>query len=219
MAYFVICASPLVKSFLREWHPKLMKDPNVLFDAKVDFEFDVEHGCSAFRMKFNKPVPVQGKNDKETENLYNWLIGGETGREYPETNWTGIVPFDPNLDLVTQIDEINTLESLESEDPKEIKAARERLIKMQDEMRARLKETRAKVREGSAERIMEAMRGTHRNLLAQWRISEESNLARHAPSVSELMGAHALAGEREREEKEKKKLLEHMNDLMKNVIV
>src|SRR4051812_18296235 len=105
---YVICSSPLVKTFLVEWHDRLLTDPEEMYnwgDPKQPWTFDVPRGCSAFRMTFNKPVAVTGRDDSEVETLYKWLIG-ESGHSQHETDLYGIVPFEPGVDLVERQDEI-----------------------------------------------------------------------------------------------------------------
>lgn len=58
MQLFFIAPSPLVKIILPEWEKRLEKNPELLFDDKTPFEFNVETGTRTFRIKFNTPTPI-----------------------------------------------------------------------------------------------------------------------------------------------------------------
>ncbi len=191
MARYVICGSPLVKIYLLEWHDRLLAEPELMYDFATPFSFDVPRGCSAFKINFNKPVAVSGRDDKEVEVLYSWLIG-ESGHSQHETDLFGIVPFDPGVDLVERQDELSRLEELMSDDPEVAKKAQKEIARIQKDTAMRIKTMREKIKEDSAARITRAMKINHNNLVKQWQINEEMKMGKHRPSESEALGAFAL---------------------------
>ncbi len=191
---YVICGSPLVKVYLVEWHDRLLAEPELVNDMKTDFTFDVPRGCSAFKVNFNKPMPINGRDDKEIEVLYNWLIG-EAGHSQHETDLFGIVPFDPGVDLVQRQDEIARLEDLMSDDPKIVASAQKEIAKIQKDTATRLKTMREAIRANSEARIKRAMKISHNNLVKQWQINEEMKMGKHRPSEAEALGAYVLDAE------------------------
>lgn len=191
MARYVISGSPLVKIYLLEWHDRLLENPDLMYDYATPFTFDVPRGCSAFRMNFNKPVAVTGRDDKEVEVLYSWLVG-ESGHSQHETDLFGIVPFDPGVDLVERQDELARLEELMSDDPKVAAKAQKEIAAIQRDTALRIKTMRENIKQESAARITRAMKINHNNLVKQWSINEEMKMGKHRPSESEALGALAL---------------------------
>lgn len=188
MPYY-IAASPLVKIYLTEWHDRLQEDPELINDDKTPFEFMIDTGIRSIRVKFNEP-------QLETDpNIYRYLVGGMTGSDATGTNVYGIVPFDPQIDMVSTLDQMAQLEALVSDDPKEVARAHKRREKMQVETAAKIKATRTKVKLASEERIKRHIRFNHNNLLKQWQDNAERNVGKYPPSVSELIGAFAIKGE------------------------
>lgn len=198
MAYYVICASPLVKAFLNEWQDEVMENPDLLNDFKTDFTFDVPRNSGAVKIPFNKPIEVKTKDEKDTKALYQWLIGGNGSDQASETDCWGLVAFDPQQDLVGKIDRIALLEALSEEeeaDPKKAAAKQAKITKdlssIQKEIRNGLKGARDTALQKSQARIMRAMKVTANNLLRQWQINEESGLGKYPPSVSEHLSIKA----------------------------
>ncbi len=197
MARYVICSSPLVKIYLLEWHDRLLAEPeemNNFGDPKAPWKFDVPRGCSSFKMTFNKPVPVTGRDDSEIETLYKWLIG-ESGHSQHETDLFGIVPFDPGVDLVERQDEIARLTDLMEGDDESAALAMKELAQIQKETQTRIRDMREAIKDMSAARIKRAMKQNHNNLVKQWEINEEMKMGKHRPSESEALGAYALDAE------------------------
>lgn len=215
MARYVICSSPLVRIYLPEWHDRLLADPDLMYEEKAQFSFDVPRGCSAFKVNFNKPVAVTGRDDKEIETLYGWLTG-EAGHSYHETDIYGLVPFDPGVDLVERQDEIAQLENLMSEDPKVVAQAQKKIAQIQKDTATRLKNMREQVRLMSEARIRRAMKTVHNNLVRQWQINEEMKMGKHRPSESEALGAYALDKEIKQAEAKGAKVYGNINKLMTN---
>ncbi len=56
-------------------------------------------------------------------------------------------------------------------------------------------------------------------MIRQWQINEVSKLGKYPPSISEILGAHALDKELKAKAEKGKKLYGQMNDLMRNVNV
>ncbi len=216
MPRYVICSSPLVKIYLLEWHDRLLADPeemNNFGDPKQPWKFDVPRGCSAFKMTFNKPVAVTGKDDSEIETLYSWLIG-ESGHSQHETDLFGIVPFDPGVDLVERQDEIARLSDLMEGDDEAAAQAMKELAKIQKDTQAHIKSMREAIKESSAARIKRAMKQNHNNLVKQWEINEEMKLGKHRPSESEALGAYALDQEIQAAAAKGAKVYGNINKLM-----
>ncbi len=213
MARLVIAASPLVKVYLREHWESLMESPDLMTDDKTPFEYDVPRGCTAFKIKFNTPTEVHGRDDKEVLNLFNWLTGGMGGREFPETDAWGIVAFEPKVDLVARLDEMARLDALEDE------VSMKELKKLRLDSRTAMQTARLEARKASEERIMRCMKNNHNNLIRQWQINEEMKMGKYPPSVAELMGAHALSDQISKANKKTQKVMQQMSHLMGNQIV
>lgn len=218
MARYVICASPLVKMYLTEWHERLLDKPDLIYDATEDFTFDIPRGCSATKIRFNKPIAINGRDDKEIEVLYQWLIG-ESGHSYHETDLYGVVPFDPGVDLVERQDEVAQYENLMSEDPKAIAKAQKKIAEIQMDTARRLKTMREAVKASSEARILRAAKTVHNNLIRQWQLNEEQKMGKYPPSISEMLGAHALDKQIKASAAKGSALKSRMNDLMQNINV
>jgi hypothetical protein len=195
MPRYVICASPLVKIYLQEWHDRLLAEPEEMYRMQEPEEptwfFDIPHGCASMRIPFNKPYSVRGANDKEIETKFLWLIG-ESGHSQHETDLYGIVAFDPGIDLVERQDELARLESMLIDDPKKAAEARKKIAALQKDSTDRVIEMRKKLINMSEDRIKRAMKTVHNNLVKQWQINEEMKMGKHRPSQSEALGAYAL---------------------------
>lgn len=218
MARYVISASPLVKIYLPEFHDVLLENPDLIYDAKTDFSFDIVTGCKAVKIKFNKPVAITGRDDKEIDVLYSWLVG-ESGHSYNETDIYGIVPFDPGVDLVERSDEISQLENMMSDDPKVAVAAQKKVAQIQRDTAQRLKTMRESVKASSEARILRAAKTVHNNLIRQWQINAENNLGKYPPSISEMLGAHALEKQIKASEAKGAAIKSRMNEMMNRQIV
>lgn len=197
MARYVIAASPLTKIYLKDWEDRLLAEPDLMFDDKLVFTFDVPRGTCAFKATFNKPIQLMGRDDKEIDTLFNWLTG-EAGQSHLETDIYGIVPFDPGVDLVERQDQIAQLEELISDDPATVAKAQKEIAKIQKDTAARLKNMRAEVRKMADEKVMRAAKIVHNNLIRQWQINQESNQGKYPPSCTELFGGHLLKKEIEK---------------------
>ncbi len=213
MPRYVISASPLVKIYLTEWHDRLLANPELMHDFKTDFLFDVPRGCSSFKMKFNKPNVVTGKDDKEVETLFGWLTG-EAGHSYHETDCYGIVAFDPGIDMMERQDEISRLEELMSEDPDIVRNAQKEIAKIQKDTAKRLKDLKESVILASEARIKRAMKASHNNLIKQWAANEEMKMGKHRPSEAEALGAYALDKEIAAAEAKGAKVYGNINKIM-----
>lgn len=214
----VITSTPLVKCYLPAWHDALLNDPDRLFSKEDKFDFMIVHGCGAMKIAYNTPVLVSAKRktDQDAEAKYKWLIG-DLPNSQNETDWTGIVPFDPGFDLTERMYELTDLQSLASGDPDRIKKAQERAQKMMAETQKLLDNQRHRVEKESEGRVRRAMKTVHNNLIMQWQRNEENKLGKYPPSMSEMFGAHALAGSIDAENKKRAKMMERMNEISKNV--
>lgn len=210
---YVICATPLVKIFLREWHDRLLEDPELIKDFETPFEFTAVTGTRGFKLKFNTPMQV---NDND---LYKWLVGGNTGAESKDTDIYGIVPFDPKIDMATTLDELSVLEDFVSDDPKKAAAAAKKRDAMRKEAANKIKATRERVREASETRVRRAIRFNHNNLIKQWQTNEEMKMGKYPPSVAEMLGAHAIDKEISDAKNRGSELKKRMSDLMQNQVV
>lgn len=219
MAKLVIAASPLVKVFLREWWDELMANPDAMTDFKTPFSFDIQRGCKAFKSKFNVPMEITGSDDKEVLNLYNWLTGGPEGRDFPETDPWGVVAYDPKVDLVARLDEMSRLESLMEDDGSGPEVSMKELKKLRDDSKKSMLTARADARVKAEERILRCMKNNHNNLVRQWQLNEEMKMGKYPPSVSELMGAHALSDQIKKANAKTQKVMAQMSELMGNQIV
>ena len=194
-ARLVISASPLVKVYLPQWHERLLDEPDLIFreysNDEPTFTFDIPRGIKAFKMTFNKPVAVHGSDDKEIESLYQWLIG-EMAQSQHETDCYGVVPFDPNIDMVGTLDHMASLEALASGDAKKALRAKQELDKIQKDIGERMSKLRTEVKKQSEARIKRAMKTNHNNLIRQWQTNVEQGLGKYPPSIAEALGRHAL---------------------------
>lgn len=217
MAKYVISASPLVTMYLEEWHDRLLEAPDLIFENKEDFAFDVKSGCGAVaKLRFNKPfnvADIKGRSDKELDMIYGWMIG-EAGHSYHETDQYGIVPFDPGVDLVERQDEMAQLDNLMSDDPKVVAETQKKIARIQKDTAARLRTMRESVKKASEARILRAAKTVHNNLMRQWQINEEMKLGKYPPSISEMLGAHALDKQIKAAAQKGAVLKEKMNSLM-----
>lgn len=221
MMYY-ICASPLVKIYLPEWHDRLLANPDLIYDDETPFEFNIRRGMGGIKVKFNTPQqipPKLARDNKELMSLYNWLTGGPNGTDCQETEIYGIVVFDPKINLIETYDQISMLEDLASEDSKKAMEARKRQNELQRETARRVKETREKVRALSEMRIKRQLRFNHNNLIRQWQMNEENKLGKYPPSITEMLGAHALNKEIAAADEKGKILKSKMSDLMRSTQV
>lgn len=217
MPRYVICASPLVKIYLTEWHDRLLADPEEMYrfpgQADPSWFFNINHGCSSVRIPFNKPYSIRGENDKEIETKFLWLIG-ESGHSQHETDPYGIVAFDPGIDLVERQDELARLESLLIDDPDQAVESRKRISALQKDSTDRVIEMRKRLILTSEDRIKRAMKTVHNNLVRQWEVNEEMKLGKHRPSESEALGAFALDKEIQAAAAKGAKVYGNINKLM-----
>lgn len=207
MTNLFIAASPLVKLFLKEWHPILEEHPEQLYSTKP-FSFAVNRGSSSIIVEFNKPMmvpPSLARDEKEILNVFNWLTGGPESTECQETDWTGIVAFDPKIDMISTMDQIASIE--EGEDDK---AALKRL----KAARAHLAETKAKVLDVADERIRRTLRNMYNNLHKQWQANKETGQGVYPPSITEKLAAFVLDAQIRRAEERGEKLNKRMNEIM-----
>jgi len=194
----VISASPLVKIYLPQWHDRLLENPDLINKVYANdeqtFEFDIPRGIRAFRMTFNKPVAVVARGESEVETLYNWLIG-ESGMSQHETDCYGVVPFDPQFDMISTLDHMASLEALAAGDMEKAMKAKRELDKLQKDTAERIAKLRVEVKKQSEERIKRAMKNVHSNLIKQWQRNEETGMGKYPPSVSEALGRYAMNAE------------------------
>lgn len=224
MAHLFIAASPLVKLFLPEWHDRLMDNPDLLFDKKTEFSFNVNRGSSSIVVQFNKPMQVPAhlaRDEKEMLNCFNWLTGGPEGNECQETNWTGISVFDPKVDLTSAYDEILALAEDEETglDPEAIKARQKKALKKQQETAKRVAEARTQVLNCSDRRIREVLRNMYNNLYRQWQINEESKLGKYPPSMTEKLAMFVLDADIQKAQKKGEALNRRANELLQSTTI
>lgn len=211
---YYIAASPLVKIFLPEWHDRLQADPDLIYDDKTAFSFNVVAGTRGVVVHYNRP---QQTNDND---LYNWLVGGATGTTSRDTDIFGLVPFDPKTDILRDFDELTKLEEWAmSEDPEQAKKAMLQLKARKAQAAVAMREARAKVREQSEARIKRAIRLNHNNLIRQWQVNEEQKLGKYPPSIAEMLGSHALISEIEAAKNKGAELKKRASEMMNNPIV
>jgi len=211
MALF-IAASPLVKIFLPEWHDRLMDDPQLINDYDTPFDFWVNTGTQSIKIQFMKPQQVTGRDQNQNQSIFNWLTGANSIQH--ESDIYGIVEFDPKVDLIQTYDQLGVLDDFISDDPKKVKKAKEEREKLALETKNRVREAHALVRKASEKRIKQAIRLNHNNLIAQWKTNEEMKLGKYPPSISELMGAEAIAMEIEKSSAKSAKVMGRFNELM-----
>lgn len=242
MPKYIISACPLVKIYLKEWQERLTEDPEQIFNSEQKFDFSIATGTTAFRVTFNKPMLVQkpvigssyqaedGRSDriiqlpnasmtsegKEIDTLYGWLVG-EAGQSYHETDIFGCVPFEPGFNVLDRVDQMAAFEALLAGDSKEALKAKRELDKIQQDTALKIATARAKVIKDSEFRIKRAMKTVHNNLIRQWEINKESNLGKYPPSISEILGAHALDTELKAKAEKGKALYGKMSQLLSNV--
>ncbi len=200
MKYF-ICASPLVKIYLPEWHDRLQDNPDLMGDRETPFAFTIMTGTSGIRIDFNKPQQVQVAKKKEdpnhnpqadADNIYQWLTGGPSGTECQETDIYGIVPFNPQIDMADTFDKLGRLEEIISLEGAKAAKAKKEYDDMRKMAAERMRKARDEVVGLSEKRIKRAMKFVHNALVKQWAINEESKLGKHTPSMTERFGMHAL---------------------------
>ncbi len=218
MARFVVCASPLVKVYLPEWHERLLANPDHLSDMEFDFSFAIAHGVSSFHVDFNKPMMVTTGRDDDVESKFQWLIGEAVGAQH-ETDIYGLVPFETNVDLVQRSDEISRLSMKILNDPKGAEAAQKAIAKIQKDTNVALAKVRQDAKELSEKRIKRAMKKVHNNLVLQWQRNEEQKMGKYPPSMTELFGAHVLDSDIRRAQAKGEKIKARMNELMNNQVV
>ncbi len=189
---FFIASSPAVKVFLPEWHSRIQKDPS-LIRSMEPFEFFVNRGTSSIKVQFNTPMQVpakMGKDEKEILNILNWLTGGPHGFECQETDWTGIVMFDPQVDMISTFDQISQFD--EDGTPAELAKARKKAEKITADAAAKVKATRAKVKLQSEERIERVLKNMYNNMHRQWQLNKQANVGNEEPSVVEKLAMFVL---------------------------
>jgi Skp family chaperone for outer membrane proteins len=198
MLYF-ICASPMVKIYLPEWHSRLEDNPDLMLDNETQFDFVVRTGTRGIRVAFNTPQQVQMQASREgfnpqvdAENVFQWLTGGPSGTEVQETDIYGIVPFNPQIDMADTFDKLGRLEDIINGDPTKAKKARADYDAMRKNAQERMRAARDEVIGLSEKRIRRAMKFVHNSLVKQWAINEEQKLGKHTPSMTERFGMHAL---------------------------
>lgn len=217
--FYFICASPLVKIYLPEWHRRLEENPELIFDYETPFEFTIATGTSGIRVKFNTPQQVTGPDQRQNESRYLWLTGGPQGTECQETDHYGIVQFNPKLDMAETFDALQQLDDYVSEDEKKVKAAKKKAAALREEARDKMRSARDAVRIASEARVKRAIKFNHNNLIRQWQLNEEMKLGKYPPSISEMLGAHAIDQELQNEESRKAELKKRTSRLMQNTVV
>ena len=217
---YYIAASPLVKIFLPEWTERLEQDPDLIYDKETPFEFDVDTGSRSIKVAFNKPQSPPGAKYDDQVNIFNYLTGGLTGANSRATDCYGIVHFNPDVDMISAMDQMATMnELIMSEDPKvQAEVLRRRQLE-QKNIIAKIKATRAQVLKRSEERIMRHAKMNYNNLIKQWQTNEESNLGKYPPSFSELMASYALRDNIQVAENKNAKIKAKMNQMMQNPVV
>ena len=218
MARFVVCASPLVKCYLPEWHERLLEKPEHLFDGEADFSFSITAGCAAFLVDFNKPMMVTAGRDDDVESKYLWLIGEAVGSQH-ENDIYGLVPFETTVDLVQRSDEIARLSMKMLNNPNGAEAAQKAIQRLQKDTSQALAKVREDAKERSERRIKRAMKRVHNNLVLQWQRNEEAKLGKYPPSMTELFGAHVLDAEIRKAQAKGEKIKSRMSELMTNQVV
>lgn len=218
MARFVVCASPLVKVYLTEWHERLLDEPELLQDADTDFSFDVVTGCGAFKVDYNKPMMVTAGRDDDPESKYLWLIGEAVGSAN-ETDIYGLVPFETSIDMVQRSDEISRLSMKMLSDAKNTEKYTAAIQQIQKDTTEAISKVRGNAIARSEHRIKRAMKSVHNNLVRQWQRNEEMKLGKFPPSMSELFGAHVLDADIRRAAAKGEKIKSRMGELMSNQVV
>jgi hypothetical protein len=159
-----------------------------------------------------KPQQVTGRDQNQNQSIFNWLTGANSIQH--ESDIYGIVEFDPKVDLIQTYDQLGVLDDFISDDPKKIKKAKEERERLALETKTKVREAHALVRKASEKRVKQAIRLNHNNLIAQWKTNEEMKLGKYPPSISELMGAEAIAMEIERSSAKSAKVMGRFNELM-----
>jgi len=216
---YYIAGSPLVKVFLPEWQDAIERDPDVIYDMNTPFEFDVDTGSRCIHVAFNKPMTPPGGSFAEQKDVLMVLTGGETGANSRATDWSGIVLFDPKVDMAQMLDAMAMMDDFISEDPKVKEAAIKKRIAEQRAAAAKIKETRKAVQLRSEQRILRHMRMTHHNLIKQWQTNAEQNVGKYPPSFTEQLGMYALRTELQNKSEKSRKINEKVNEIMAHQVV
>lgn len=181
MARLVICATPLVKIFLPQYNKLLMEQEAPDFRDTTPFSFDIVHGTAAFKVTYNKPLQITGRNDTDIESKFRWLTGGEGGREFSETDCYGLVPYEPEMDMAQRLDEMALLEVEEGE------KAMKKLAKLRKDVKEDLLRTRQVAAKASEERVMRVVRLLRHNVEQVWNGYDQRGKPRPQMSPAEYL--------------------------------
>lgn len=224
--FYVICASPLAKIFQtskrggESFQQKCMENPEIVFDEKFPFDVLVNRPCGGIRLQYNRPHPISARDDKETLNLFNYLTGGEDGMRCPETDKYGIAPLylgDSDMTQITADIVSLQMEMAGTEDPN----YKAQILQQIQRYNAQIAETmvfaRKRAREIADQRVLRAIRNTHRNLMKQWKHNKESGNGLYNPSATEFLGAIILEKELAKKHTISQRMNERMAGIMQNV--
>lgn len=219
MPRMVICATPIVRVFLRQFHPAIMELEDqaaqlAAVQSEDPFTFDIVTGTTAVKIAYNKPIEIRGMNDREIESQFRWLTGGEGGREFSDTDAWGVVPYEPKIDMAARLDEMARLEAfiLEGEDGKSATTATKELAKLRSDSKRAMLDARSGARKASEERVLRAARLQRRNLERQWQTNDQMKLGKEPMSSAEYLVSLLLEKEIAKVRGQTEKIRSRMDD-------
>lgn len=225
---YVIQASPLSKLFMPEWHRECEKNPDIVFDEKVDFHIMVPRSGGSLTFYHRKPVAIQKvippqpqrKKDEyitdDFEGTIYWLIGGEDGNRSEETDIYGVVALNLDMDISAALADVAQIVESEGESAKK---AQKNYQDLQKTLVSQTKNAIKEAREKADERVRRAMRITHVNLVRQFETLRTDGKGVYTPSVAEAVGAHVLASEIEASGAPRRAMFERMTKAMNSTSV
>jgi hypothetical protein len=215
--YHVICLSPLAKIFQPAYHKQLMKNPDLVYDAKMQFDVIASKPSGDITLPYNKVIDLtkffgrSTNEDRKIIDCFNWLTGGEDGMLSRETDKTGCVLAPVDLEMTEMAIEYT---QLLAEDPE----AAEKFKKSMMSKKTKTVSAMDKAREISNNRVMRTVHTVYDNLKKQQQLNRENNLGSYIPSPSEFLCAWILKAEETKTADERKRVTESFAELMSQSI-
>lgn len=169
----------------------IVYDNTKYIQNKSDFFPDAMTACKLVPAVMRKDI-IRVRDPQELENVFLFLTGINGGMAAKQTDSYGIVPFDPENEIVLNYEEGTLIDEILSSDAKVAEEGKRKLIQSRLAMAKNRKEKLVALRAASEERIKNHLRRTHNNLIAQWRRNDEAKLGRYSPSMAEIMGFKVL---------------------------
>lgn len=216
---YVVQASPFSKIFMPEWEQKCVENPELIAKSEQGlFEVRVPRSAGAIVLKHRVPVLAASlipasKNrkveDDEITPLVNWLTGGPEGHKCEETDIYGIVLLDVASDFQRGLSEILKMQ-LEASSHAGSAAQREAFIREQVELQVKvateIEEKLKAATEKANERVRNALKHTHNNLLKSWESLKAQGMGTYTPSPQEALGYFIMKTEIDRALEQNRKL-------------